>query len=156
MTPQADPLAALKPIHLPPEPSWFPPAPGWWLLLLAILLSLAAAAYLWRRRQQRLAPLKQALSELEQLQTQHQGLELLQALNQLLRRAARQAHGPAAASLGVKAWTDFLIQHAPTELQQTPQPWQHIAQAAYRNDTPEHCGEFIALSRAWLRGNLPC
>ena len=156
MNPTADPLAALKPIQLPSEPHWFPPAPAWWLLAITLLIAIATAIYFWRQHQRKRAPLKQALSELEQLPTQHQGLALIQALNQLLRRAARQAHGPSVSSLAPAAWTDFLIQHAPHELQQQSESWQQIAQAAYQSDVPEQYGEYIALSRAWLRSNLPC
>ena len=40
-----NPLDQLAPL-IDPEPiSWWPPAPGWWLLGLALLLGLAA---LWR------------------------------------------------------------------------------------------------------------
>lgn len=43
---QADPLAQLKPLHLPEDPSWWPPAPGWWLLLLVLL---ALVLLTWRQ-----------------------------------------------------------------------------------------------------------
>lgn len=39
---QPDLLQQLRDIHLPADPSWWPPAPGWWLLALAML-----AAALW-------------------------------------------------------------------------------------------------------------
>ena len=44
---------ALRDLHLPGEPSWFPPAPGWWLL--AVLLIIAAIVLLryWQRRRRR-------------------------------------------------------------------------------------------------------
>lgn len=151
-----DPLAQLKPIQLPAEPGWFPPAPGWWLLALAIVLTLLGL-WLWlRRRQQRRAPLRQALLELDALQSQQQGQQLLVAVNQLLRRAARQAHGSQAASLGNQAWADFLDQHAPADLQARAEQWQGLAMAAYRPDDIEAGGEYIAISRAWLRSNLAC
>ncbi len=35
---QSDPLQQLKTLHLPPEPSWWPPAIGWWLLLLLTMI----------------------------------------------------------------------------------------------------------------------
>lgn len=47
----ADPLAALRDIRLPHDPSWWPPAPGWWLLGLVVLsLAVLAARALLRRR----------------------------------------------------------------------------------------------------------
>lgn len=39
----------LRDIHLPEPVSWWPPAPGWWLLMLAVLLGIALAAWLLRR-----------------------------------------------------------------------------------------------------------
>ena len=35
---QSDPLQQLKPLHLPPDPSWWPPAIGWWILLLVLII----------------------------------------------------------------------------------------------------------------------
>ncbi len=50
--PNADPLAALKPLLAPPPVSWWPPAPGWWLLALVVLALLAAGCmWGWRRWQ---------------------------------------------------------------------------------------------------------
>lgn len=62
-------LEALRDIRLPDPVSWWPPAPGWWLLLT---LS-GVAIWLWcRRPSQRLVPyrrrmLREARSELAQL-----------------------------------------------------------------------------------------
>ena len=42
---QSDPLQQLKPLHLPPDPSWWPPAIGWWILMLALIILTAWAIY---------------------------------------------------------------------------------------------------------------
>ena len=49
----ADPLAALRPLHLPPAVGWWPPAPGWWLLAALALLAFGAALALWLRARRR-------------------------------------------------------------------------------------------------------
>ena len=43
-------LNQLRDIHLPQAPLWWPPAPGWWVLMaLALCLIAWAAVRLWRR-----------------------------------------------------------------------------------------------------------
>ena len=42
---QTDPLQQLKPLHLPPDPSWWPPAIGWWVLLLVLVILAAWILY---------------------------------------------------------------------------------------------------------------
>lgn len=39
----------LRDIHLPDPVSWWPPAPGWWLLVLTLLLGVALAVWLRHR-----------------------------------------------------------------------------------------------------------
>ena len=59
-------LSQLRDIHLPPPVSWWPLAPGWWLLLGTLLLLTAIAFWLWRRRR-RSNWRREALRELAQL-----------------------------------------------------------------------------------------
>jgi hypothetical protein len=46
----ADPLTRLHPLREPEMIGWWPPAPGWWLLLaIALVLVLGILVMLWRR-----------------------------------------------------------------------------------------------------------
>lgn len=116
-----DPLADLKDIHLPEPISWWPPAPGWWLLLaLLAALILALAAFLHYRRKYQ-AWRKAALRELARLE--NTGLpapELTEAVAALVRRSAMTAERvyrkPArAAHLQGAEWQAYLQAHMPAE-----------------------------------------
>lgn len=95
----------LRDVHLPPAPSVWPPAPGWWLVALA-LLALILLWWAWRararRREQRwMRTFDEALA---QAQTP---VEQVAAIAALLRRAAR-ARRPGAELLQGPAWLAFL------------------------------------------------
>ncbi len=57
---QADLLAQLRDIHLPADPEWWPPAPGWWIL--ALIAGVVLVYGVWRliARWQRFRPARQA------------------------------------------------------------------------------------------------
>lgn len=88
----ADPLAALRDIHGPPAPEFWPPAPGWFALAgLAIVLGLAAAAVAarwWRAGRFR----REALASLRSLRARHAAgtpdTEIAMELSALIRRVA--------------------------------------------------------------------
>lgn len=65
MPPEVSPLP-LRDIHLPTPISWWPPAPGWWLLLGVLMLA-AVLLYRWRQRLRRPPFKKQALQQVQQL-----------------------------------------------------------------------------------------
>lgn len=93
MNPQ-DPLANMRDIHLPDPVGWWPPAPGWWLLLLLALATLAFSLVwlikCYRSNRYR----REALVILIQLETSlaQQPLELCHAILALLRRTAKSAY----------------------------------------------------------------
>ncbi len=101
------PELPLRDIHLPGDPSWWPPAPGWWvlaaLLLLLLFLALRWGLRQWRARQR----LRALQSEFDRAAAISDPRACLMAVSELLRRAARARH-PAAATLTGSAWTDFL------------------------------------------------
>ena len=81
----------LRDIHLPEAISWWPIAPGWWLLLISILL--VAGIILIARKMYKNKQLKRDIhTELDIIKQQFQKTEnraqLAQSLSILLRRAS--------------------------------------------------------------------
>ena len=95
-TDPADPLAALRDIHVPPEPEFWPPAPGWIAVAgVAIAIWLAVmvvAARRWRAGRFR----REALAGIRSLRTRHRegapDSEIAVELSALLRRVALARH----------------------------------------------------------------
>ena len=121
-------LEQLQPLIAPPPIGLWPPAPGWWLLLV-LLPTLAWAAWHWRHRWRRkvvlpvaaehpLDPVRQgALEELARLPRPYDGAPAgawLQQINGLLKRLCRN-HYPNANShvLNGRQWLAFLDNRCP-------------------------------------------
>ena len=112
MNPQ-DPLAELQPLREPGLIGWWPPAPGWWLLLALFILALAGISWLLWRRYQANAYRRRALRQLERLRTtyleDHDSKRYVSASNALLKSVALRAY-PAdrVASRSGDDWAAFL------------------------------------------------
>lgn len=107
-----DPLAQLRDIHLPDPVGYWPPAPGWWLLLLLGLLAITYGLYRVLRQRRRNRYRRLALAELRGLAggDDNPG-HYLQALNAVLKRAALAApDAPPVAGLYGARWLQFLDQ----------------------------------------------
>ena len=80
---------ALRDIHLPEAISWWPPAPGWWILLSLLVIGFTLF-FFWRKYQRSLRIKKAALSEFENIRlTYQQNLNpsaLDRSISNLLRR----------------------------------------------------------------------
>ncbi|MEZ5560390.1 MAG: DUF4381 domain-containing protein [Pseudomonadales bacterium] len=86
-----DVLQQLRDIHLPADPSWWPPAPGWWLLALLVLLALALLARRLRRALRARLPLRRARQLYAGIHARYRAGELsdveyVHASNELLKR----------------------------------------------------------------------
>lgn len=100
-----DDALVLRDIHPSVAPSWWPPAPGWWLVAAVGLLALAGllAWRLWRaRRRRRLLALFDA-----EVDAATDPAARVAAMSALLRRAARR-RDPDAVHLEGDAWLEFL------------------------------------------------
>ncbi|MBB2496376.1 DUF4381 domain-containing protein [Aquipseudomonas ullengensis] len=141
-----NPLDQLQPTIAPPPVSWWPLAPGWWLLLILIPLLGWGLWYLRRYLPQRkqhqqaeqvLDPLRlAALAELARMVRPYDGQHAgpwLQQLNALLKRLAR-AHYPQEHShvLSGRAWLAFLDSRCPAA---GLTRWMILVEGTYRS----HC-----------------
>ncbi len=147
MTPELELLARLRDVHPPAAPSWWSPAPGWWLaLVLAVALAVLLLRYAppwWRRLRQRrrlLAALRAAASAAE--------------VSQLLRLAALERF-PERASAGLTGadWVAFLESCDPRPGRFAPLA-EALTEAPYRTDADGDVSRLRAAARGWLRAVL--
>ena len=109
-----DPLIALRDIHLPPGPPWWPLAPGGWLVLLVVVFGGTYLLYcIIRRWRRRTALRRMALSTIKRLRQRAAHGEPQQALvaelSLLLRTVAIKTFPrQTVAGLIGQAWLDFL------------------------------------------------
>lgn len=110
----ADDLPTLRDIHMPPPPSAWPPAPGWWVLGAGMLVALIVCAWLWRQRRRRARRQRRLLAELDALlPASHDAAAApvyLAALSGFLRRLGRAVRADASTLHG-DDWIRFLDRH---------------------------------------------
>lgn len=150
MNPQALPL---RDIHLPDDVSWWPIAPGWWLLLAILAV---VAIVIWARRELRTRSQlrKQALATLIDIHTnfhQHQDLSrLARECSVLLRRVALSRYERQdVAGLTGEDWVAFLNQQSDlpsfdAELSQT------LTQAPFQAHCEFNADALLRACRQWL------
>ena len=104
-----EPNLPLRDIHLPDPIGWWPPAPGWWLLLFGVPTLLILLWWLWRLVR-RTTVKKLALAELEFIaQSDADARDKVQQLAILLRRTSLSLHPrEQVASLVGEQWLSFL------------------------------------------------
>ncbi len=107
-----DSALQLRDIHLPASPSFWPPAPGWWLLFAALLLLAFWAYRSWRQRrtlQRQRQAVMSLLDELSVPATRGEVPDFLARLSTLLRRMAVARYGQRrVAPLKGQGWLAFL------------------------------------------------
>lgn len=140
-----DPLAQLNDIIAPTAPSWFPPAPIYWLLLSLIVAVVVLSYYFLKKYKSQQLLQKSQLLKLHQLQRQK--VDFI-TLNQLLKGCAL-SYLPRTdvASLHGEQWFDFLqensLQPIFKDKQDFMQRLYHIKQQA------THDTDFIEAKR-WI------
>ena len=159
MNPQqvADPLSALRDIHLPEPVSWWPLAAGWWVVI-GIALASVLVALLRDRTRRRLRA--SALDEVERLAARcRQGTDssrLATGLSVLLRRVALvRFPGQGVAAMHGDAWTTFLgrTSDRPDDMLAVADGLEHSLYAPPSPVDPTQGESWIGAARSWIRRN---
>ena len=122
-------LAQLAPLRTPSAITWWPPAPGWWLIAIVLLIVLTfVLRRLWRRRM-RNHYRRIALAELRQMRASGASVD---AVNWLLKATALRGFPPAeVAALHGPQWRTFLdktCKHFPlSDVSELEQLYQALA-----------------------------
>ena len=153
MDPQKLPL---RDIHLPEPVSWWPPAPGWWLVLALVIGLAALAVWLYRRPRRAKAPRRLALRELERISRDYavhrDPQRLAVQLSVLLRRTAISLFPRAeAAGLTGEAWLVYL-DGVLRDGRFTQGVGRQLASAPYSPATDVDAEALLSLCRDWIEG----
>lgn len=144
----------LRDIHVPEPIGWFPPALGWWLLIIFVpILSYFLIAFLQKIfKKTAIKEARKLLLQLEKNDTLTD-LEKVRELSILLRRVAisRGAEKEKMSSLTGRAWLDYLDQ----SLQDAPFKngvGSCLAHAPYQKELPVETDlvALFALAQKWL------
>jgi Domain of unknown function (DUF4381) len=148
MTESATSLERLHDIVLPAAVQWWPPAPGWYVLLSLLLLGIAAAAWRGLQRWRANAYRRAALRELTALQD-------AAAIAALLRRTALAftPRGRVAARDGI-AWTDWLDAHMQKPMAADVR--QLLAVGVYRQPDHREIERLREFARRWIASHRRC
>lgn len=142
----------LRDIHLPGDPSWWPPAPGWWILATIVLMAMAYAAYRLVRAARRRRWRRAVVGELDAIVRRHadsrDGARLAGDLSELLRRGARLVD-PDASALRGEAWLGFLDAQLGSDAF-TRGIGRTLLDAPFRREAAFDADALLALCRRWL------
>ena len=149
-----DLMAQLRDIHGAPPVSWWPPAPGWWvvaLLVLAVLLwfgrRLLARYRVHQRRQQMLGWIDHLNANVD---PQKDPQAYLSTLNRVFKVVALRAFPEQqCAGMAGEEWTGFLQRNL--NAQQSDEALSVLASGPY-SPAPQFDSAIISeLARAWIK-----
>ena len=149
-----DLLSQLRDIHGAPQAHWWPPAPGWWLLVLLLLFALGwlgrrvlANYRVHKRRKQMLAWVDHLNATID---PGRDSQAYLSTLNRILKLVALRAFpGQKCAVMAGQDWVDFLAGQVKDS--QPPESLAVLAAGPY-DPAPEFDPAIMSeLTRYWIR-----
>lgn len=152
-------LSQLKDIHLPAPVSWWPPAPGWWGLLLLSIILIATGVWLYRRHQanrwrsyalNECSQIKKLLgNETDQTSVQQQAAQQISAL--LRRVALTRFPRNEVASLSGQDWIDFLTQSVNHKTELPAATAQTLLYAPYSQHSEHDISQLLNFAEHWIK-----
>jgi hypothetical protein len=154
MTP--DSFASLRDIHLPEPVSWWPPAPGWWIVCLLVAAFVLYGGYLLRSWRRKRLYRTLALRELQRLAGNADSRAVVQQIALLLKRVAIESFGrQEVARLTGEQWLRFLDQTAGTN-QFTQGPGRALGENLYRPHGEVDPGRIRQVAAKWIQDHTVC
>ena len=146
---EIDPLSELRDVIYPVDPGFWPPAIGWWIVLILVILCLIGAVYLFRLVYLRMTE-SSFVKEVDAL-VQLQPREAVVELSILMRRIAiTRFPRNSVAGLSGEDWLQFLDQSGDTN-QFTAGPGRALVSAPYSDLTPEDLNPLFKICRDWAK-----
>lgn len=148
-----DPLSQLRDIHLPEPGSFWPPAPGWWLLAALLVVAVGFLAAWLIRKYRRNRWLKAAHAELGQLQRNNTYDNVwFGQLNRLLKRCARICYpGSQPQNLSGSAWVEFLLHTGGDQTPLSASVIEAMVAASWQPEPDCDPAQALAQARQWLQ-----
>ncbi len=154
MSNPVDPLQDLRDVHMPDPISWWPPAYGWWMIIMLFIVVIGIGVWAAARyRQSRFRRL--ALTRLNQVKQQYamdanEQLAIIQ-LSQLVRRYALAMFPRSeVAGLSGQSWLEFLDQVGKAHLF-SDGPGQILRSSPYQSRFGSSLARLFPLIEQWIR-----
>lgn len=155
----ADPLAGLKDIHLPEPISWWPPAPGWWVMAIMLLVAIGFGTFFLMQKLKKNRYRKEGIKELESVLDKANAITaplFLQEISKIMRRVAIQSYGrDKIASLTGEKWLRFLDKTGKTT-EFSKGEGTVLGTTLYQADCELDMAKVHALAQKWIKGHSPC
>ena len=148
----------LEPISAPEPVSFWPPQPGWYVVIALLLVLLIYGIYRYTQYKKRNAYRKRALFELEKLNKRTLDQTLLADLNALLKVTALKGYPrDMVAELTGTPWLEFLERTEPKSKFRTA-PGTLLIEASFvkaeqLNVNQNDWNELIRMSQAWIKSH---
>lgn len=149
-----DPLQELRDVHLPDPISWWPPAFGWWMILV-VLVMVVGLVFWARAYRQRTRPRRVALAQLKEVKQQYiayaDDRQAITQLSNLLRQYALAVFPRSeVAGLSGPSWLNFLDTTGHTN-QFSEGPGQSLRSGPYQADGSTSAMDLLPLVERWIQ-----